>query len=103
MRGRAGGLRVREARPRHDLLRIRVRPRGAAAPGDPVRSAGASGPGAPRPVALWPAEPAPQPAGGEVWGDRVRVTVKFPPGALPGDIRGHHLDQWGRPRRTGAE
>ena len=79
MRGRAGGLRVREARPRHDLLRIRVRPRGAAAPGDPVRSAGASGPGAPRPVAPRPVEPAPQPAGEEVWGDGVRVTVKFPP------------------------
>ena len=79
MRGRDGGLRVREARSRLDLLRSRVRPRGVAAPGDPVRPAGASGPGAPRPVAPRPVEPAPQPAGEKVWGDRVRVTVKFPP------------------------
>ena len=80
MRGRVRSLRVREARSRLDLLRISVRPRGAAAPGDPVRPARASGPGEPRSVAPRPVEPAPQPAGGEVCGgDKVRATVKFPP------------------------
>ena len=80
MRGRDGGLRDRGARPRLDLLRIRVRPRGVAAPGDPVRPAGASGPGVPGPVGPWPVEPAPQRAGGEARGTGLEITVKFPPG-----------------------
>ena len=69
--GRIPSLRVRGARSRLDLLRRSVRPRGAAAPGDPVRPARASGPGEPRPVAPKPVEPVPQPAGGEVWGDKI--------------------------------
>ena len=99
VRGRAGGLRVREARPRHDLLRIRVRPRGAAAPGNPVRSAGASGPGAPRPVAPWPAEPAPQSQGWEKPGGQVtKGPLNFRQLIRPERSGGRHLYQSGQYR-----